>query len=244
MATPSIYLFIWNLKVRNYESVKLGIRGSIQNIPDWCRHLYSSCGSTKHRYIVGLLCLVSQCAKLHVAGWNWAVFTSVYLESCTWPVAIFTMDQRKEQPVCIKVSGETQNGCHPPPTALPWFGTLWLLPISKNVIEAERTPVWYHWGDPCRIAESAWHSDRKLLPGSVPKMEETVGPVSTCGRELLRGWWRPIGFMVSFMIFTALVRNILNTHSYIGRDWIKPQTTLPGIVIDFTPRSVKRRSWM
>jgi hypothetical protein len=24
-------------------------------------------------------------------------------------------------------------------------------------------------------------------------MEETVGPVSTCGRKLLRGWWRPIG---------------------------------------------------
>jgi hypothetical protein len=29
--------------------------------------------------------------------------------------------------------------------------------------------------------------DRKGLPGSVPKMEETVGPVPTCGRELLRG---------------------------------------------------------
>jgi hypothetical protein len=29
--------------------------------------------------------------------------------------------------------------------------------------------------------------DRKGLPGSVPKMEETVGPVSTFGRELLRG---------------------------------------------------------
>jgi hypothetical protein len=29
---------------------------------------------------------------------------------------------------------------------------------------------------------SAWHSDRKGLPGSVPKMEETVGPVSTRGR--------------------------------------------------------------
>ena len=27
----------------------------------------------------------------------------------------------------------------------------------------------------------------KKLPGCVPKMEETVGPVSTCGRELLRG---------------------------------------------------------
>jgi hypothetical protein len=25
------------------------IRGYIQNIPGWCRHLYSSCGSVKHR---------------------------------------------------------------------------------------------------------------------------------------------------------------------------------------------------
>jgi hypothetical protein len=41
--------------------------------------------------------------------------------------------------------------------------------------------------DPGRIADSALHSGRKGLPGSVPKMEETVGPVSTCGRELLRG---------------------------------------------------------
>jgi hypothetical protein len=30
-------------------------------------------------------------------------------------------------------------------------------------------------------------TDRKGLPGSVPKMEEMVGPVSTCERELLRG---------------------------------------------------------
>jgi hypothetical protein len=30
-------------------------------------------------------------------------------------------------------------------------------------------------------------TDRKGLPESVPKTEETVGPVSTCGRELLRG---------------------------------------------------------
>jgi hypothetical protein len=28
--------------------------------------------------MVGLPFLVSQCAKLHVAGWTWAVFTSVY----------------------------------------------------------------------------------------------------------------------------------------------------------------------
>jgi len=30
-------------------------------------------------------------------------------------------------------------------------------------------------------------TDRKGLPGSVPKMKEMVGPVSTCRRELLRG---------------------------------------------------------
>jgi hypothetical protein len=44
-------------------------------------------------------------------------------------------------------------------------------------------------------------NDRNGLPGSVPKMEETVRPVYTCGRELLRGWWRPIGLMASFMTF-------------------------------------------
>jgi hypothetical protein len=53
------------------------------------------------------------------------------------------------------VSGETINDCQPPPTILPWFWTLWLLPISKNKIEAEKTSVWCHWGDPGRIAESA-----------------------------------------------------------------------------------------
>jgi len=94
---------------------------------------------------------------------------------------------------------------------LPWFGNLWILPISKNEIEAVRTPVWYHWGDTGRIAEIAWHCDRKWLPGSVPKMKETVGPVSTCGSEVLRGWRRPIGLMVSYTIFTESVRKILDT---------------------------------
>ena len=98
---------------------------------------------------------------------------------------------------------------------IPWFGTLWLLPISKNETEAERTPVWCQWGDTGRIAESARHSDRKRLPGSVPKMKKTVGPVSTCRRELFRGWRRPISIMVSFTIFTMSVRKILDTTSYI-----------------------------
>jgi hypothetical protein len=54
--------------------------------------------------MVGLPCLVIQCAELHVVGWTWAVFTSVYLESCTRPMAIFTMGQKKEQRACSSAS--------------------------------------------------------------------------------------------------------------------------------------------
>jgi hypothetical protein len=42
--------------------------------------------------------------------------------------------------------------------------------------------------DPVRIAESACHSNRKGLSGSVPEMEETVGPVSACGRVMAADW--------------------------------------------------------
>jgi hypothetical protein len=122
------------------------------------------------------------------------------------------------------VSSEILTGYHPPPSVLLWFGSLWLLLISKNEIEAERTPVLYHWEDPVRISEGAWHFDRKGIPESVPKME-TVWQVSICGRELLRGWWRPIGLTVSFMIFTASVWNILDKplykqHSYVSNQFI------------------------
>jgi hypothetical protein len=41
-----------------------------------------------------------------------------------------------------------------------------------------------------------------------------VGLVSTCGRELLWGWWWPIGLMVNYMIFTVSIRNILDTTTY------------------------------
>jgi hypothetical protein len=38
-------------------------------------------------------------------------------------------------------------------------------------------------------SQTVLDTDRKGFPGSVPKMKETVGPVSMCGRELrvLRG---------------------------------------------------------
>jgi hypothetical protein len=60
---------------------------------------------------------------------------------------------------------------------------------------------------------SAWHW-QKRTSRKRSKMVETVR-LSTHGRELLRGWWRPIGLMLSFMIFTASVWNILDTPSYV-----------------------------
>jgi hypothetical protein len=35
------------------------------------------------------------------------------------------------------------------------------------------------------VLQRVLDTDRKGFPGSIPKMEETVGPVPTCGRELL-----------------------------------------------------------
>jgi hypothetical protein len=48
-----------------------------------------------------------------------------------------------------------------------------------------------HWFDTIEEikdeSQRVFDTDRKGLPGSFPKMEEMVGPVSTCGRELLQG---------------------------------------------------------
>jgi hypothetical protein len=59
--------------------------------------------------------------------------------------------------------------------------------IRKAIIlEAERTPsdtIEEIQAESQRLLDT----DRKGLPGSVSKMQEAVGPGSTCGRELLRG---------------------------------------------------------
>jgi hypothetical protein len=60
-------------------------------------------------------------------------------------------------------------------------------------------------------------------------MEKTVGPMSTCGRKLLRGWWRTIDLMMSFMIVTASVQNILDTTTY---GWSKPKVTFSAFFLN------------
>jgi hypothetical protein len=136
------------------------VRGDIQNIPHCCRHQYNSCGSTMN---------LTQQAKLWISG-STATFCDDCVETCEDVAPNF---------------GENRPGCFtmitprpllssspstfwkntkwlPSPTnRIPWFGTLWVLPISKNEIEAKRTPVWCHWGDPGRIVEIALHWQKR-----------------------------------------------------------------------------------
>ena len=104
----------------------------------------------------------------------------------------------------------TQNSCYPPPSVLIWR------PVTSSYF------LKWNWNDAVSIPLRISRTERRIcltlsqkeLPVCCPKVEETVGTVSTCGRELLRGWRRPIGLMVSFMIFTALVRKILDPPTY------------------------------
>jgi hypothetical protein len=191
------------------------ILGGIQNIPDWCRYLYSSYSSAKHR---------SQQAKLWIPS-----STTTFCGDCVKTREDVAPNFGENRPGCFIMTMPCLTLQSSPSSFwwnTKWLSSLthrnhliwfpWLIAISKNETVAEMTPVWYQWGNTGRIEESAWHSDRKGIPRIVPKMEEMVGPVSTCGRELLRGWWRPTGLMMSFMIFTASVRNILDTLSYIN----------------------------
>jgi hypothetical protein len=73
--------------------------------------------------MVGLPCLVSQCAKLHVAGWKWAVFHT-RLFGVVYVICGDFHGGSEKGPASVQqradaVSDETQNGCHPPPTVLP-----------------------------------------------------------------------------------------------------------------------------
>jgi hypothetical protein len=196
--------FIWTLFVE--------LRGGIQNIPDWCRHLHSRCGSARHQ---------SQQTKLWIPG-STASFYGDWVKTCedvapklgeNRPGCFILTTPRLTLPSSPSSFWRNTNDCHPPPTVLPWFSTLWLLPISKKWNWSWKDAGLIPLRNPGRIADSAWHW-HKPTSSKGSKMEKTVGLVSTCGRELLRGWWRPIGRMMSFMIFTASVRNILETLSY------------------------------
>ena len=91
------------------------------------------------------------------------------------------------------VSGEKQNGRHPPPTALPWFGTLWLLfPKIKLKLKG------------CRFDTT------EEIQDEAQRVLDTL--IEKDFHEAFQKWRRrwPIGLKVSFTIFTVSVRKILD----------------------------------
>jgi hypothetical protein len=109
----------WQAKGKRCLQGFLTIRGGIQNIPDWCRRLYSSCDSAKHR---------SQQAKLRIPG-STATFCGDCVKTCEDVAPNF---------------GENRPGCFTmttPRLTLPsspssfWHNTKWL--SSPTEIQAE-----------------------------------------------------------------------------------------------------------
>jgi hypothetical protein len=89
-------------------------RGGIQNFPDWCCHLYSSCGSAKHR---------SQQAKLWIPG-STAKFCGDREETC--------------EDVALNF-GQNRHGCFAMTTPSSfWRNTKWLSSPTH------RTPLLWH----------------------------------------------------------------------------------------------------
>jgi hypothetical protein len=191
---------------------KLCVRGGIQNIQDWRRHLDIRCGSAKHR---------SQQAKLWIHG-STATSCGDWVKTCE-DIApnfgenkpgCFTMTTPRltlpSSPKQFLAKCEMAFIPHPPYSLDLAPCDFFLFPKMKFKLEGRRFDT---TEEIQAKSQSAWHSYRKGLPGSVRKMEETVWPVSTGGRELLRGLWRPIGLMVSFMIWIASVQIIFITPS-------------------------------
>jgi hypothetical protein len=111
---------------------------------------------------MGVLCLVTRCAprtgdaiytavvvarsivpnrpncEFRVLLWRFAA--TAWKRAKTSPLTLVGIDLAAsswQRPVSHfrphpAVSGEIRNGCHPPPTVLPWFGTPWFFLISKK----------------------------------------------------------------------------------------------------------------
>jgi hypothetical protein len=98
------------------------IRGRIQNIPDWCRHIYSSCGSAKPR---------PQQAKLWIPCSN-ATFCDDYVKTRKDVAPNFG----EKRPGCFTMT--TLRFTLPCSPSIFWLNTKWL---SSS---ANRTPLIWH----------------------------------------------------------------------------------------------------
>ena len=91
-------------------------------------------------------------------------------------------------------------------------------PVTFSFPQAEASDegskIRHHWRDSRGIAAGTWHSSKKGLPGMLPSMAETLGPLYSCRRGVLWRWWRNLTSKVSKLLFTSTVLEILDTPLY------------------------------
>jgi len=89
-----------------------------------------------------------------------------------------------------------------------------LFPLPQAEASDEGLKIRHHWRDSRGIAVGAWHNSKKGLPGMLPSMAETLGPLYSCKRAVLWRWWRNLTSKVSKLLFTSTVLELLDTPLY------------------------------
>ena len=100
------------------------------------------------------------------------------------------------------------------PPYSPDLAPLWLFPLPQAEASDEGSKIRQHWRDSRRIAAGTWHNSKKGLPGMLPSMAETLGPLYSCKRGLLWRWWKNLTSKVSKLLFTSTVLELLDTPLY------------------------------
>ena len=96
---------------------------------------------------------------------------------------------------------------HPPYSPNPAPCDFFLFPKLKLRMKG--------WRFNTRIAAGTWHNSKKGLPGMLPSMAETLGPLYSCKRGVLWRWWRNLTSKLSKLLFTTTVLELLDTSLYV-----------------------------
>jgi hypothetical protein len=155
------------------------IRGIIQNIPDCCHHIFSA----KHRFQQGKLWI--PCSTARFCGDCVNTCEDVAPTFGENRPGYFTMTMpRLTLPSSSSSFWLNTKWLKSPTHRTPmiWLPVTFLFPKMKLKLKGRRFDT---IEDIQAESPSAWRLDRNGFPGSVPEMEETAEPVSTCGRALL-----------------------------------------------------------
>ena len=100
-----------------------------------------------------------------------------------------------------------------PSPVLTRSGPLWLFPLPQAEASDELLKIRHHW-DSRWIAAGTWHNCKKGLPGMLPSMAETLGPLYSCKRGALWRWWRNLTSKENKLLYTSTVLELLDTSFY------------------------------